>query len=53
MASGNLVCSDGKRGTWQSMTMQVMAKSMSLELAVQLDTTETCKINAILGGLRP
>ena len=53
LANGNLVCSDGKRGTWQSTTMQVMAKSMSLEFAVQLDTTETCTITAVLGGLRP
>lgn len=52
MASGNLVCNDGKRGTWQSTNMQVMAKSMSLEFAVQLDTTESCTIAAVLGGLR-
>ena len=53
MASGGLNCSDGKRGTWQSTNVIVNAKSMSLELAVQLDTTETCTVAAILGGLRP
>ena len=53
MASGGLNCSDGKRGTWQSTNIIINAKSMSLELAVQLDTTETCTIAAILGGLRP
>lgn len=53
LANGSLSCSDGKRGTWQSTNMLVTAKSMSLELAVQLDTTETCMIVAILGGSRP
>ena len=53
MASGGLNCSDGKRGTWQSTNIIVNAKSMSLELAVQLTATETCGIAAILGGLRP
>ena len=52
-ANGNLTCNDGKRGTWQSTSMQVMARSMSLELAVELDTTETCHIAAVLGGSRP
>ncbi len=52
-ASGGLNCSDGKRGTWQSTNIIVNAKSMSLELAVKLDTTETCSVAAILGGLRP
>ena len=53
LANGTLSCSDGKRGTWQSTSMQVTAKAMSLEFAVQLDTTETCTIAAILGGSRP
>lgn len=53
MANGTLSCSDGKRGNWQSTNMLVTAKSMSLEFAVQLDTTETCTIAAILGGSRP
>ena len=53
IASGGLNCSDGKRGTWQSTNIFINAKSMTLELAVQLDTTETCTIAAILGGLRP
>lgn len=53
MASGGLNCSDGKRGTWRSTNIFINAKSMTLELSVQLDTTETCTIAAILGGLRP
>ena len=51
-ANGTLSCSDGKRGTWRSTNILVTAKSMSLELAVQLDTTESCTIAAILGGSR-
>ena len=53
LASGTLSCNDGKRGTWQSTNMLVTARAMSLEFAVQLDTTETCSIAAILGGSRP
>lgn len=52
IAEGTLSCIDGKRGRWRSTQMNVTAKSMSLELAVQLDTTETCTIAAILGGSR-
>jgi hypothetical protein len=52
LANGNLSCNDGKRGTWQSTSMLVTARAMSLEFAVQLDTTETCTIVAILGGSR-
>ncbi len=53
IANGVLNCSDGKRGAWQSTNIIVNAKSMSLELAVQLEATETCSVAAILGGLRP
>ena len=52
-ANGTLSCIDGKRGTWQSSNIAITAKSMTLELTVQLNTTETCTISAILGGLRP
>ena len=52
-ANGTMSCIDGKRGTWQSSNIAITAKSMTLELAVQLNTTETCSIVAILGGLRP
>ena len=51
-ANGNLSCSDGKRGTWKSTNIAITAKSMTLELAVKLDTTETCNVAAILGGVR-
>jgi hypothetical protein len=52
-ASGALSCNDGKRGTWQSTNVAITAKSMTLELSVQLNTSETCVVAAILGGLRP
>jgi hypothetical protein len=51
-ASGNVSCSDGKRGTWKSTNIAITAKSMTLELDVKLDTTETCNVTAILGGVR-
>ena len=37
----------------QQSNILLTAKSMSLEFALQLDTTETCTIAAILGGSRP
>ena len=51
-ANGNLSCSDGKRGAWKSTNIAITAKSMTLELDVKLDTTETCNVVAILGGVR-
>jgi hypothetical protein len=51
-ASGTFTCSDGKRGTWQVTGFLVTDNEMSLKLSEQLNTTETCSINAILGGSR-
>ena len=51
-ASGNLNCNDGKRGRWQSRNMAVSQRSMSLELDVTLDTTETCSVFTVIGGSR-
>jgi hypothetical protein len=51
-ASGNMSCSDGRRGSWQSTNIAITAKSMTLELDVKLNTTETCNVAAILGGVR-
>ena len=50
--SGTLGCSDGKRGTFTARDFRVSANEMSVKLAVRLDTTETCAIDAVLGGLR-
>jgi len=51
-AGGNLSCNDGKRGRWQSRSMAVSARSMSLELDATLDTTETCSVFTVMGGSR-
>jgi hypothetical protein len=51
-ASGTLTCSDGKRGTWQVTNFLVTENEMSLKLSEQLNTTEICTINAVLGGSR-
>ena len=51
-ANGSMSCNDGKRGTWRSTSMLVTMRAMSLEIALQLDTTESCFIAAILGGSR-
>ena len=53
IANGTESCNDGRHGTWQSTNMLVTQRAMSLEFAVQLDTTETCTIAAVLGGSRP
>jgi hypothetical protein len=51
-ANGTLSCADGKHGTWQSTSMTVLPRAMSLELDVQLDTTETCSVFTVIGGSR-
>ena len=50
--SGFYTCSDGKRGTFQSRSFLVTPNEMSIRLAIKLDTTESCDIDAILGGSR-
>jgi hypothetical protein len=51
-ANGSMLCNDGKRGTWRSTSMLVTTRAMPLEIALQLATTESCVIAAILGGSR-
>ena len=50
--SGTFTCTDGKRGTWLATGMLVTENEMSLKFSEQLNTTETCTINAVLGGSR-
>ncbi len=50
--SGTYACSDGKHGTFQSKGFLVTPHEMSIRLSIKLDTTETCDIDAILGGSR-
>ncbi len=51
-ASGTLSCNDGKRGSWQSSSITVQPRSMSIELNALLDTTETCSVFTVMGGSR-
>lgn len=51
-ASGTLTCSDGRRATWQVRNFLVTENEMSLKLSEQLNSSETCTIDAVLGGSR-
>jgi len=51
-AAGTLTCSDGKQGRFTTKDIFLTPNEMSLRLAIQLDTTETCAIDAVLGGSR-
>ena len=51
-ASGSYSCSDGKRGTWRVVDYLSRPTEMQLRMEVKLNTTETCSIDAILGGSR-
>ena len=50
--SGTYSCSDGKRGTFQMQHLLATPNEMSIRLAIKLDGTETCDVDAILGGSR-
>lgn len=51
-ASGNFICSDGRRGTWMVTDFLVTDTALSLKIAEQLTATETCAISAVMGGSR-
>lgn len=51
-ASGNFLCTDGRRGTWLVTDFLVTENALSLKIAEQLTTNETCTINAVMGGSR-
>ena len=51
-ATGSYSCTDGKRGDFTARELQVTQNQMSLKLSIQLNTTETCSIEAVLGGVR-
>lgn len=50
--SGTYSCSDGKRGTFQSQGFLITPNAMSVRLAIKLNASETCDVDAILGGSR-
>jgi hypothetical protein len=51
-ATGTYSCSDGKRGDFQTKGMLVTENAVSIRMDIQLNTTETCTIDAIIGGSR-
>ncbi len=51
--SGSYSCSDGKRGTFRSLGILVTDIALAIHLAIQLDTTETCAIDAVIAAGRP
>jgi hypothetical protein len=51
-ASGTYTCSDGKRGDFVSKGFLVTPNEMSIRLDIELNGTESCTIDAILGGSR-
>lgn len=50
--SGTYSCSDGKQGIFQMQTLLATPNEMSIRLAIRLSGTETCDVDAILGGSR-
>jgi hypothetical protein len=51
-ATGTYSCSDGKRGDFRTKGILVTENAVSLQMDVQLNTTETCTIEAVIGGSR-
>ena len=50
--SGTYTCTDGKRGDFTSTGFLVTPNEMSIRLSIKLSGSETCDIDAILGGSR-
>ena len=50
--TGEVSCSDGRTGTYSSRAFVITANEISVRLAIQLRGSETCSIDAILGGSR-
>lgn len=51
-ATGTYSCSDGKRGDFQTKGILVTENAVSIRMDILLNTTETCTIDAIIGGSR-
>ena len=49
---GEYSCADGKTGTFHSTDIVVADTALSIRLATKLNGSETCDIDAILGGSR-
>jgi hypothetical protein len=50
--TGNYSCTDGKTGTFQSTGILATPNALSIRLAIKLTGTESCSVDAILGGSR-
>jgi hypothetical protein len=50
--SGTYNCSDGKTGSFTMQKLLATPNEMSIRLAIKLTGTETCAVDAILGGSR-
>jgi hypothetical protein len=51
-STGSYSCSDGKTGTYRSRSMLVTDTALSIHLDIQLTGTESCAIEAVIGGSR-
>jgi hypothetical protein len=51
-ATGTYSCSDGKRGDFRTKGILVTENAVSIRMDIQLNTTETCAIDAVIGGSR-
>ena len=49
---GTYTCTDGKQGTFHSTEFMVAERAFSIRLATKLSGSETCDIDAIIGGSR-
>ena len=50
--TGNYSCSDGKTGSFVMQKLLATPNEMSIRLAIKLNGSETCDVDAILGGSR-
>jgi hypothetical protein len=51
-AAGTYSCSDGKRGDFTTTDFLVTATEMQIRMDIKLNGTESCTIDAIVGGSR-
>jgi hypothetical protein len=51
-ATGTCSCNDGKRGNFQTKGILVTGTALSIRMDIQLESSETCTIDAIIGGSR-
>jgi len=50
--NGFYSCTDGKTGNFQATSVLATPNAMSIRLAIKLTGSETCDVDAILGGSR-